>query len=410
MYAVELSCLDCEWKTGLGNLYACENCGYSLDVVYNYGKIDKDDFRTALENYRSVWDFKVMLPVKNCENIVTLQEGNTPLIESQRIGKDMGINLYLKDESRNPTASFKDRPNTVGISTAKDHGLNIVTIASSGNAGSSLSAFAAKAGMKCYVFIPEKTPVAKVIQTAIHGARIIKVRGHYSNSFNMANSAAEKYNWVNMTSTYLNPYTVEGDKTIAYEICAQLGGKTPDWIVVPISAGAMLSGIYKGFKEMSAFGFSDGNLPRMIGVQAKGCSPITGAFEKGLETVEAFENPNSIAGAICDPLIGYSQDGTRTLRVIRKSGGVGISVSDESITKCQRELAEQEGIFCELASAASLSAVYGLLEKGVIEKGKSVVAILTAHGLKGVEGVANNIGSDVDVISSLSELETLLGK
>ena len=407
MYASKLKCKECGWEIEIGNVYSCEECQYSLDVVYKYDKIDKAQFKSALDSYRTFWDFKQLLPVKDVQSIITLHEGNTPLLESIRIGRELGIELYFKDETRNPTASFKDRPNTVGVSMAKEFGQEAVTIASTGNGGSSLATFAAKAGMKCYIFIPEGTPAAKVMQAAVHGATIIKVKGDYSAAYKMAEVAAERYNWANLTSTYLNPYTVEGDKTIAYEICAQLEGYAPNWIVVPLGAGAMLSGIYKGFLEMERFGFVKNPLPRMIGVQAKGCSPITSAFEEGLKTVEAFVNPKTIAGAISDPLTGYPQDGTRTLRAIRESDGAGVSVSDELICACQKELAEEEAIFCEPASATTLSAVYELLDKGIIQKGERVVLIISGHGLKDPGNLGKNIDKRMYFISNIDELSTL---
>ena len=409
MYASKLVCPDCGWETELGNKYACDACGYSLEVVYDYNKVCKNEVASALEHYKTMWDFSMLLPVKNRENIVTLLEGNTPLVESSRIGPALGIHLLFKDETRNPTCSFKDRPNTAGISMAKDFGLDAVTIASTGNAGSSLAAFAAKAGMRCYIFVPEKTPAAKVTQSMAHGATIVKVCGNYSDSYSVANMAAKKYNWANLTSTYLNPYTVEGDKTIAYEIFAQFQGRVPDWIVIPLGAGAMLAGVYKGFVELKQLGFCD-KLPRMIGVQAEGCSPITGAFEKGLDVVEAFENPQTIAGGICDPLTGYPQDGTRTLREIRKSGGVGVSVSDTSISAALRELACKEAIFCEPASATSLSAVHTLTERGVIQKGECVVALITAHGLKDIGEIDVNLEEVATISPQVDELEVLMAK
>lgn len=381
MYAKKLICPQCEAEYPLDNLYECTKCGYSLEVNYDYSKVNVPLLSDSLRKGSTLWDFRQLLPVRDEKNVVTLGEGGTPLISSIRIGPQMGVRLHFKDETRNPTGAFKDRPNTVGISMARDLGLNAVAIASTGNGGGSLAAYAAKAGVPCYVFIPESTSDGKVSQAIAHGATLVKVKGDYSCSYRLALEACRKFGWANLTSTYLNPYTMEGDKTIAYELYAQMDGEVPDWIVVPLGAGAMLSGIYKGYMELQRFGMVK-KLPKMIGVQAKGCSPITGAFEAGLNEVSAFENPDTVAGGICDPLTGYPQDGTRTLRAIRTSGGAGVSVDDPEIMNSLYQLARQEAIFCEPSSAASLTAVNALLDKGVIYTGDSIVCIITGHGLK----------------------------
>ena len=397
MSAVHLVCVECGQKMSLENSYECNQCGASLEVVYDYSKIDKRHVQTLFKEAKTFWDYHPFLPVRDAGNIISLGEGFTPLIESRRIGHEMGIDLYFKDETRNPSCAFKDRPNTVGISVAKELGINTVTIASTGNGGASLAAYAAKEGMKCMVFVPATTPSEKVTQARVHGAEIVKVNGHYSKAYQIALAVSQKYRWANLTSTYLNPYTMEGDKTIAYEMYQTMGGQVPDWIVVPLGAGALLSGIYKGYQELQAFDMVD-KLPRMIGVQAECCSPITSAFENNQDIVLPWKNPSTIAGGICDPLLDYPSDGTRTLKAIRKSGGVGVSVSDESIEHCLHELALKEALFCEPAASSSLSAVYSLVAKGVIKKGESVIAMLTGHGLKDVGQVVIRGGEKIEVI------------
>ena len=381
MYATTLACARCGERYPLANHYSCTRCGSSLEVAYDYDQVEVEAFRAGLVPGARFWDFGQLLPVRAPASIVTLGEGGTPLVPCGKIDLEKKIALYFKDETRNPTGAFKDRPNTVGISMARDLGLGAVAIASTGNGGGSLAAYAAKAGMPCFVFIPEDAPAAKMSQAIAHGATLVRVEGHYGGAYRLAYQACMEFGWANLTSTYLNPYTMEGDKTIAYELYIQLKGEVPDWIVVPLGAGALLSGILKGYEELRRFGLAD-RLPRMIGVQAKGCSPITSAFEAGLEEVEAWESPHTVAGGICDPLAGYARDGTRTLQAIRVSHGAGVSVEDTLILDCMYQLARREGLFCEPSAAASLAAVHALLDRGVIRAGDSVVALLTGHGLK----------------------------
>lgn len=387
MHALGLKCTECDW-TGERNLtYECPVCGHPLEVFYDYSRVDISAVSRALREHRTVWDFAELLPVKNRENIVSMSEGGTPLVKSRL---DLGCCAYWKDETRNPTLSFKDRPNTVGISVAKELGFEQVSIASTGNGGASLSAYAAKAGMTCHVCIPSSTPGGKVTQQRYHGARITLCDGDYAVSFSENKKLSEQNHWANMTSTYLNPYTMEGDKTIGYEIFAQLGNVVPDWIAVPLGAGAMLTGIYKGFCELKQLGFCD-KLPRMIGVQAVGCAPIIEAWEKQADHVEAWKDCDTISGAIADPLTGYEKDGMCTVKSMNRSGGVGVKVSDPDTIAAIRDLARVDGMFVEPASATVTAAIRQLTGSGVIRPDEIAVGIVTAHGLKDAEELARII-------------------
>ncbi len=388
MHAIGLTCPQCGWKGGLDMTYSCPACGYSLEVEYDYRQVDKSRIESGLRRCGGVWDFQELLPVKNRKSIVSLGEGGTPLREARRLSCADGIHLYLKDETRNPTLSFKDRPNTVGISAANELGINDVAIASTGNGAASLAAYAARGGMSCHVFVPEAAPLEKTVQAMYHGAEVIRTPGDYSESFHRADTECRKRGWANITSTYINPYTMEGDKTIAYEIFAQLGYRVPQWIIVPLGAGPMLSGIFKGFEELNTLGFCRG-LPRMAGVQAEGCAPIIRAFREGADVIPPWGACHTVAGAIADPLTGYEQDGVRTVRSIRRSGGFGVSVSDKEIMESTLELAKKEALLAEPASAASTAAVYRLRELNQIQDGDLVVSMITAHGLKDGEELMN---------------------
>jgi threonine synthase len=323
-----------------------------------------------------------LLPLLNEKNIVTLCEGMTPLIKSKEFEGTYGLSeVYLKDETRNPTGSFKDRPSSVAISKAKELGVERAVVASSGNAAASASAYAARAGIPCTVHIQRDANPTKLLQARAHGAEIVRVRGDYSAAYSAAFNQANKNNWCNITSTYINPYTYEGDKIIAYELFNEME-KVPDYIVVPIGAGALLYGIWKGFYELTLLGLST-KIPKMVGVQPQGCAPIVDAFLQKKETVEPWNKKiKTIAHGISDALTGYACDGTQTLNTIRRSGGMGVKVSDKSILAAQKYLNQQEGIFTEPAGAAGMAGIIALNDNHLITKKETVVVILTGHGLK----------------------------
>lgn len=381
MYANALFCEECDWRGTIELLYNCPECGYSLSVDYDYSQISGDKVKKDFFEAKSLWDFKMLLPLKNMQNQVSLLEGLTPLVKSGVIGNEYGSQLFFKDETRNPTCSFKDRPNTVGISMAIELGAKRVAIASTGNGAASLAAYAARAGIGCHVFVPEDTSDSKVRQAKAHDATIVKVPGSYSNAFDAAKEDCVRNNWANCTSTYLNPYTMEGDKTIAYELYVQMNGKVPDWIIVPLGAGAMLSGIYKGYSELLKLGLVD-RLPKMAGVQSANCAPITTAFEKGWDEVVPVDILDTVAHAIADPLTGYERDGTRTLRCMRQSQGCGVSIGEDMIKDYTERLAREEGMYVEASSAVAVAAVEIMKLKGYLAEGETVVSIITGHGLK----------------------------
>lgn len=387
MHAKKLKCWKCGWEGALAMQYECPVCGDSLEVVYDYEEVNKEKLEQALSGCSGLWSFSELLPVRDLEHIISLNEGATPLYRSS---EKFECPVFWKDETRNPTLSFKDRPNSVGISVAKEFGFQDVSIASTGNGGASLSAYAAKGGMNCHICIPESTPQGKVLQAEYHGAKLVLCKGDYSDSYQYNKLQSEKNEWANMTSTYLNPYTMEGDKTIAYELFIQLGRKVPKWIAVPLGAGAMLTGIYKGFVELKKLGFCS-ELPKMIGVQAEGCAPIVDAWLKKQHEVRQWDQCRTIAGAIADPLKGYEKDGTRTLHCIYESKGAAVKVSDEEIIYWLKKLAKQDGLFVEPASAVTAAAIGQLLKEHIIRKEDTAVGIITAHGLKDSEDLEKYI-------------------
>lgn len=385
MNALTLVCSKCGRESRADVNYLCDNCGGILEVRYGFRVDGADGLPRELlkdETQRGLWKYWRFLPVEREENRVSLDEGNTPLRRADRLGKALGLDrLYLKDETREPTGSFKDRPTAVAISKAKEFGATTVITASSGNAGAAAAAYAAAAGLECYTFVPAKAPVSKLTQIRMYGAHIVPISGNYSNSFRMALYAARKYGWLNVTTTHLNPYSVEGDKTISYEMFEQLEHDVPDWIVIPIGAGPLLTGIFRGYRELKSMGLIS-KLPRMVGAQADGCSPVAKAFREGKSAIDPWGAVTTIASGVSDPLTGYEQDGDYTLRHIIESGGMALSVSDEQIMRMAELLASKEGVYCESTAAVSAAVAQKMSAEGLVHADSSIVCLVTGSGLK----------------------------
>jgi threonine synthase len=376
-----LTCHSCSWRGEISNLYSCPVCGSSLLVAYagTYelpnGVVDE-----------GIWRYRRFLPVSADSEPVTLGEGATPTLQTRRLDPSGG--LLLKNETVNPTGSFKDRPVAVAATVARELGLSGLVCASTGNTGVAVAAYAARAGLPAACVVPEATPAAKTAQIGAVGARIVRVRGNYSDAYALAR-AAESYGWANLTSTYINPYMLEGDKTVAYEIFEQLGKRIPDWVVVPVGAGPLLAAIHKGFEELGVSG------PRMVAAQAAACAPVVSAFESGAKEVSEWEHfVETAASSIADPLRGYPEDGTRTLSVVRQSGGTAIAVSEEETRQATIELARSEGLLVEPGAAVAVAAYRKLAAQAVVSTGERAVVVLTGHGLKDPDALRSAAGSE----------------
>lgn len=383
MYAKILKCVSCENEYPLEPLYECEVCGGILEVIFDYNGLDISELKDANKQFQR----EDYLPLKNGDYIYN-GEGNTPLTKAKRLGEKLQLaKLYLKHEQCNPTGSFKDRPVSVGISKAVEFGYDEIVVASSGNGAASVASYAANVGVKAKILVPENTPKEKINQALFYGGEVIKVKGPYSNSFNLAKEMSEKQHLFNLTTTFINPYTVEGDKIVAYELYKQLKANIPDYIFVPIGAGPLLVGIYKGYKELFDLSIID-KVPKMVGIQAEGCSPIARAYIDNRVVVESEDNPQTIAGGICDGLTGYSKDGTHTLSIINKTEGHAQFVSDKEIKEAQFELAKYEGVFVEPSSAATVAGIKKSIAEKRIQKTHLIVAMLTGHGLKDMNSIS----------------------
>jgi threonine synthase len=382
-----LACHRCDWQGDLLNLYTCPTCGASLLVSYT-GNWELPDGGVA----EGMWRYRRHLPVSADAALTTLGEGGTPLLRAPRL--DPSGRLVLKNETTNPTASFKDRPVAVAATVAWELGLSGLICASTGNTGVAVAAYAARAGLPAACVVPEATPAAKLQQIEAVGARVVRVNGDYSDAHALARSATENYCWANLTSTYVNPYMLEGDKTVAYEVFEQLGGRFPDWMLVPVGAGPLLAAIYKGFQELGAMGDA---APRMVAVQAAGCPPIVRAFEARAVEVREWEHPvETAASSIADPLRGYPEDGTRTLSAVRQSGGMAIAVAEEEMLGAMLDLASSEGLFVEPGAAVAVAAYRELADRKIIGTGETAVVVLTGHGLKDPDALSSASGEKAE--------------
>jgi len=381
-------------------IYTCERCGHLLTVEYD---LDSIDVSRAEWDRRplSVWRYREILPVRG--EPITLQEGGTPLYHLKEIGRELGIpELYAKHEGMNPTGSFKDRGMTVGVSMARQLGMASVACASTGNTSASLAAYAAKAGIPCVVLLPAgKVALGKVAQALMHGARVISIRGNFDRALEMVHELCISHGLYLLNS--VNPYRLEGQKTIGFEAVDQLGS-LPDRIVLPVGNAGNISAIYKGFQELEALGFID-RLPMMTGIQAAGSQPVVRAIEQSLDELIPEPAPETVATAI---RIGAPVNAEKALVAIRATGGTAAAVTDDEILCMQRDLARMEGIGVEPASAASVAGIRKLAEEGLIDRDERIVCVVTGHLLKDPETVVRQCEPPLEIDADLPSLLSAL--
>ena len=411
MRASGLDCLNCGHGHALGvRTYECERCGWPLGVAYDSDELSPSSAREILTAARSMWDFFDFLPLERRDAVVGLGEGGTPLLKTPGGGDD-GIagEIFLKNETLNPTGAFKDRPLSVILSMAKQHGVERVVTGSSGNAGVALSAYAARAGIDAVVVVPQTTAREKLLAIKAFGAQVVRIAGSCSDSLSLANDLSAEHGWLCATTTYRNPFGLEGDKTVAYELLRDLDFRAPTHVFVPIGSGPLLTGCYRGFLDLRRWGLIDAP-PRMIGVQAEGCAPIAAAYEAGAEHVEAWEHSNTIATGIADELKGYEFDGVLTLRTARQSGGVVLSVTDQQIIEAMDSLAASYGVLAEPTGAVGLAGLRQYARSHGISRSDRAVCIVTGSGFKDTAGTARFVDiEDIPLVEpSLAALEKLV--
>ena len=380
-------------------IYTCEKCGSVLELVPESVDVDKSIFDGRKD---TLWKYKEFIPVDESK-IVTLEEGGTPFCKCDKLGEELGVNLYVKVEGSNPTGSFKDRGMTVGMTKAMELGVSTVGCASTGNTSASLAAYAARAGLRCIVFLPSgKVALGKLAQAMFHGAEVISINGNFDEALEaMTALALEKHLYL---LNSINPFRLEGQKTIGYEILHSLGWQSPDRIILPVGNAGNISAIWKGVSEFYDAGFVDSK-PMMTGIQAEGACPITNAFKNHSKEIVPVENPETIATAI---RIGAPVSYTKALNAIYDSNGYSETVSDEEILSAQKLLARKEGIGVEPASAASIAGLKKLVEMGEIDKGENVTCVVTAHLLKDPNTAIDACTKPVEVDANLDDLKKLL--
>lgn len=381
-------------------IYTCSRCGHLLAVEYDLDELSIDRSRWHRRPL-SVWRYRELLPVSG--EPVTLQEGGTPLYRLDRIGAELGLpHLYAKHEGMNPSGSFKDRGMTVGVSMALELGMTSVACASTGNTSASLAQYAAKAGIPAVVLLPAgKVALGKIAQALMHGARVISVRGNFDRALEMVHELCLSHGLYLLNS--VNPFRLEGQKTIGFEAIDQLGA-VPDRIVLPVGNAGNISAVHKGLNELLALGFID-RLPMMTGVQAAGSAPIARAVWEGLPVVVPEPCPETIATAI---RIGAPVNAEKALTAIRATGGTATTVTDAEILAMQRDLARKEGIGVEPASAASVAGIKRLVEEGAIDRDERIVCVVTGHLLKDPETVIAQCEPPIEIDADLSSLLSAL--
>ncbi|MBA3645956.1 MAG: threonine synthase [Gemmatimonadaceae bacterium] len=381
MHATHLECANCHIEHDAAKLQnLCVKCGKPLFARYDLTRISKILTKAVLRSRNAdLWRYRELLPVRSEENIVTLGEGWTPLLPAPRLAASLGMSaLFIKEESVNPTGSFKARGMAMAVSMAKELGARKLAVPSAGNAGGALAAYAARAGLECFIFMPRDTPEANIIECQVMGAHVTLIDGLITDCGAEVARRKEAEGWFDV-STLKEPYRVEGKKTLGYEIAEQMEWKLPDAIVYPTGGGTGLVGMWKAFDEMERLGWIGRQRPKMITVQSAGCAPIVRAFSAGERFASEFQGAATIASglrvpkAIGDFLI---------LDAIRESGGTAIAVSDGDLIAGARRMAESEGVFASPEGGACVPAVEQLLKSGVIRADEKVVLFNTGGGIK----------------------------
>jgi len=386
--------------------FVCPSCGGNLDVSYDYESVRKQ--------FVQDFDYSPFLPVSPLDIPFPLRVGRTPLIAATRLGDSLGLgNLHLKDETRNPSASTKDRATAVALRRARDVGAETIAVASTGNAGSSLACLAAALDMRAIVFVPESAPIAKLTQALAFGATVLAVRGNYDDAFDLCLRASSEFGWFNRNTGY-NPFTREGKKTCAYEIWEDLGRRVPDRILVPTGDGNLLSGMWKGWRDLHAVGLID-KLPRIDCVQSESSAAICHTVRRIRKQGEADPDWSTLvvdevkASTIADSIsVDRPRDGLAAVKAVIQSGGEAVTISDKEILAAIPEIARATGVFAEPAAAAPWAAVKQLVRDDKIATDELLVCVVSGSGLKDIANARTTVGGPLAVDPSIDAVRDAL--
>ncbi|MGO9056167.1 MAG: threonine synthase [Candidatus Binataceae bacterium] len=403
-YFTALKCRECGQDYPVEPLHVCETCFGPLEVVYDYARIRSALTHKVIESRtRNLWRYRELLPVDK-EPDVGPSSGFTPLLHAKRLGAELGLKkLYIKDDTVNhPTLSYKDRVVSVAITKALEFGFTTVSFASTGNLATAVASHAARAGLRCFIFMPEGVESGKIVGSAIYGAKVITIRGNYDDVNRVCSEIADKYGWA-FVNINLRPYYTEGAKTFGYEIAEQLGWKLPQNVVIPTAGGTILPKVAKAFKELKEIGLVKGTDPKIHSAQAAGSAPVIHALHKGTDLISPVK-PNTIAKSIA---IGNPADGYYVLGAVRESGGWGDMATDPEIIDAIKLLARTEGIFAEPAGGTTLAVTLKLIAQGRISPDESVVVAITGNGYKTLEAVSQSVEQPYMMDARLKDFDQL---
>jgi len=399
-----LICRECKKEYKPQFRYICEDCFGPLDVNYIYpNNIKRELFESRTE--KTYWRYFELLPIKDKNNIVSINSGFTPLQKSTNLSTDLRLkSLYIKNDSVNPTFSFKDRPAGVAVSRAKEINLKAVGCASTGNLASATAAHAAVARLPCYIFAPADLEPVKISQALAYGAEFVAVDGTYDDANRVASVIGDSKG-IGIVNINMRPYYVEGSKTLAYEVAEQLNWQVPDYLVIPVGSGAMLNAICKGFEELCEIGLvNDVSNLKIIAAQPHGCSPVVDAFKSNSNEIFPVEKPNTIAKSLA---IGDPGDGIYVLKRLKQYHGIAESATNQEIMNGILKLSKTEGIFTEPAGGVSVAVLQKLVENGKIDRDANIVCYVTGNGLKSTEAIASmlpkpsTVKPDVQMVSTI---------
>ena len=395
--------------------YACPACAGNLDVVYDYRTIAKAARREdiAADPDDSIWRFSPILPVTSRAPRPSLKIGATPLARIPRLNDELGVpNLFCKDDTKLPSASFKDRASSVTVAVGLEKGKTVFTTASTGNAGCALACMSANMGVQSIILVPKSAPRAKIAQILLYGARVIAVNGSYDDAYDLSLEASRRFGWYNRSTGY-NPYTREGKKTVSLEIAAQMDWDVPDYVFVPVGDGNILSGTWKGFVDLYQLKWTE-KLPKLIAVQSDQSDAITRSFEAARAApapgaASAIKIIPVQATTIADSIsVDLPRDGVAAVRAIRDSHGDVVRVSDEEILNAIKHLAGKTGIFAEPAGAASFAGFLKLAQSGKWAARAKVVCLVTGNGLKDIQSALKVAGTPEIINPQIAELQKII--